>query len=137
MIYRPGDNYYVVSPQYSGYNASTEIVRGTIGEDMTVYVRYTRRANRLTIRYIHLDGTEAADNYTVYMRTGDAYEVESPEIPGYQAVRLKVSGTNGGTNEEYTVLYVPEGEYTLTSMEDYETPTGLGGTCIQIGICAE
>ncbi len=136
FVHMPGDFYYVVSPQYPGYSPSIEIVEGNIYEDMTVIVRYHPNAYRLTIRYLYTDGTEAAETYTTAMWTGYSYDVESPRISGYTATHLRVTGTNSGKNEEYAVLYVPRG-YTITRMEDYETPLGVGDIYLQIGICAE
>ena len=135
--YTPGAGYYVVSPQYPGYDASIGIVRGTIETDTTVTVYYTARANRMTIRYAYMDGTEAADSYKVYIRTGEAFDVESPVIRGYRALRPRISGTNSGMNEEYTVLYIPEGEHVTAMMEDYGTMAGPGEAGVQAGLCAE
>ena len=64
--------------------------------------------------------------------------MSSPVVDGYTAVRLRVSGTNPGRDEEYTVLYLPtdqaEGFYTIN---DYETPLNLGNMYLQIGVCFE
>ena len=134
----PGDDYYVVSPQLPGYLVDIEIVEGVITEDMHVYVHYTREPNQLIIHYLLPDGTEAAADYTATLLTGEPYNVHSPEIPGYTAVRLRIAGTNPGRDEQYTVLYVPEdGSTTVTTLEDYETPTHLEATYIQMGICLE
>ena len=56
----------------------------------------------------------------------------------YMAQKLKISGTNPGRDEQYTVLYVPvKDAENLVTIEDYETATYLEVTCAQIGICAE
>jgi len=133
----PGDPYYVVSPQYPGYDVDIEIVQGTINEDLVVYVHYVPKAYRLTIRYIFADGTEAAGTYTATVHTGEAYDVASPEIEGYTALRLKVSGTNPGRDEQYTVVYIEGTLDGLITMEDYEVANGLDTTYVQVGICFE
>lgn len=137
-VYHIGETYYVVSPQLPGYDVDIEIVRGTITEDLEITVHYIPKTWQMVIHYIFPDGTEAAETYTAEIRTGEEYDIASPEIPGYIAVKVRISGTNPGRSEEYTVVYIPVGEYTkITGMDDYEAPTGLGGTYIQNGICFE
>ena len=134
VVYMPGDGYYVVSPKIPGYEVDIEIVSGTIWEDMVVIVRYKPLPQKLTIYYIYLDGTKAADTYGKTVLTGEEYNVGSPDIPGYVAMRIKVEGKNPGRDEEYTVIYVPEG---MTVIPDPDTPLGLETTYLQIGICYE
>lgn len=138
FIHTPGDAYYVVPPQYPGYDADILIIRGTITEDLVIYVNYTPKDYRLTVHYLHMDGTEAAGTHTETVCAGDSYDVESPSVPGYRALKLRVAGTNPGRDEQYTVIYVPEGAPgDLRSLEDYETPTNLDPTNVQAGICLE
>ncbi len=133
-----GDNYYAVSPQYPGYEADIEIVEGKISEDMVVYVHYIPKTYRLTVRYLLVDGTEAAPGCTADIHTGESYEVESPAADGFRALKPAVTGTNPGRDEQYTVIYVPEGGGPkLITIDDYETPTYLGTTYTQTGICVE
>ena len=134
VVYMPGDTYYVVSPKLPGYEVDIEIVHGTIWEDTVVIVRYKPLPQKLTIYYIYLDGTKAADTYGKTVLTGEEYNVGSPDIPGYVAMRIKVEGKNPGRDEEYTVIYVPEG---MTVIPDPDTPLGLETTYLQIGICYE
>ena len=137
-IYHIGGTYYVVSPQLPGYDVDIEIVRGTAAEDLEITVHYIPKTWQLVIHYILPDGTEAAETYTAEIRTGEDYDITSPEIPGYIAVKVRISGTNPGRSEEYTVVYIPAGEYAkITGMDEYEAPTGLEGTWIQNGICFE
>ena len=111
-----------------------EIVQGTIWEDKLVIVRYKPLPNKLIIRYVYLDGKKAHETYDKTVLTGEDYSIDSPEIPGYIAMRIRVAGTNPGRDEEYMVIYVPEG----TEMEpDPDTPLGLATTYLQIGICLE
>lgn len=138
FIYVKGDPYYIVVPQIAGYDAETEILRGTIEEDTEITVRYRAKRYKVTIQYIYVNGLKAAKSYEAEFRTGEKYEVESPEIADYKPTRLKVSGTINGRDEQYTIIYVPEEAYdTLMSIEDYETPTNLESTYIQVGICLE
>ena len=133
-VHQPGDQYYVVSPKIPGYEVDIEIVRGTIREDMVIIVRYKPVPQKLTIRYVFLDGTKAAETYSGTVLTGEQYSIESPNIPGYVALKIRIAGTNPGRDEQYTVLYVPEG---MTVVPDPDTPTGLDTTYLQIGICYE
>ena len=132
-----GSGYYVVSPQYPGYAADIEIVRGTLTEDTVVRVRYRPMKWTMRIRYLYPDGTEAAEAYEREILTGEGFEKESPAIAGWRPVRLKVSGVNSGRNENYTVLYVPEDTIGAVDMDDLRTPADLGDVYLQVGICAE
>ena len=136
--HEPGDSYYVVSPQYTGYEADTEIVRGTITNDMTVTVHYTPKAYRMAIHFISEDGTEVADPAYVYAFTGDTFDVECPVVKGYRATQLRISGTSTGRDQKFTVIYVREEEAVeLRNIDDYETALNLEVTYVQVGICAE
>ena len=136
--YREGDSYYVVSPQYPGYTVNAEIVRGSIKEDKTVDVRYTPKTYQVTVEYITIDGTAMAEPYTADVQTGEAYRLYAKPIEGYQPLTQRISGTNPGRDEAYTVFYVPEGETTeLIQMRDYEKATGTDHTTMQTGICFE
>lgn len=134
VVYMPGDTYYVVSPKIPGYEVEIEIVKGTIWEDKLVVVRYKALPQKLIIRYIYPDGKKAHETYEETLLTGDAYNVESPEIEGYIPLRIRIEGTNPGRNEEYTVIYVPEG---TEIMPEPDTPLGLERTYLQIGIGTE
>ncbi len=137
LYYTPGSEYYVVSPQKPGYEADIQIVQGTIEEDMTVIVHYTpkERALTLKIRYIFADGQRAADPYIRTMSLGTGYDVPSPEIEGYKALLLRVSGmATPGSKMHYVVIYVPVNQELI----DPPTPLGLGDrTYMQVGICFE
>ena len=137
FIRKEGDRYYVVSPQYPGYQPEILIVRGTLTEDTVIIVRYTPMTWKMRIRYRFPDGTEAAEAYETEIRTGETFEVESPMIPGWRPVRLKVSGVNAGRDENYTVIYVPEDTGDCADMDDLRTPLDLGDAYFQAGLCAE
>ena len=137
-VYMPGADYYVVPPEIPGYEADIRIVYGTIWEDTLVIVRYKPLPRKLTIHYMYLDGTVASVTYQESMLAGESYNIPSPVIPGYTAMRVRVEGTNPGRDEEYTILYIPEG--TETGPDAYSksgTPSGLEKTNLQIGICLE
>lgn len=137
FIRKKGSKYYVVSPQYPGYEVDIQIVRGTLEEDTVVIVRYRPMTWKMRIRYLYPDGTEAAEPYETEIRTGESFDTESPAVPGWRPVRLRVSGVNSGRNENYTVLYVPEGTEGCVDMDDLRTPADLGDAYFQAGICAE
>lgn len=138
FTYASGDPYYIVVPQKAGYDAEVEILRGTITGDMEIVIRYTPKTYKMTIQYIYMDGSKAAKTYTADVVTGERTEVTSPEIADYVPLRLKVSETNSGRDEQYTVIYVPEDEYdSLMTIDDYETATNLEVTYVQTGICLE
>ena len=103
---------------------------------------------RLTIYYIYLDGGTAAPTYTAQLTAGTSYQVDSPEIAGYTPTMYVVSGVMPARDMQYTVIYIPvpgnpdypdDSEYpqTFLTLEDYETPLGLGASYMQVGICIE
>lgn len=134
FVHTVGDRYYITVPQLAGFTADTELLHGTVTEDMEITVVYRAKVNTLTIRYRLTDGTEIQAPYRQTVRTGEEYDVISPVIPGYKASLLRVTGMNHGRNEEYTVLYIPEDWVIIT---EPETPLYAGETQIQIGICEE
>ena len=134
LTYLSGDGYYVVAPQYPGYEADIQIVRGTIWDDMTVIVTYRPLEGwNLKIRYIFRDGRTAAPAYQAKLQTGEYYDVESPVIDGYKTLTLRRTGVNQGRDEQFTVIYVPEDE----ELGDPPTPLGLELTFMQVGVCVE
>lgn len=97
---------------------------------------------RLTIYYIFLDGTTAAPTYTEQLEAGTEYYVPSPEIPGYTPTMYVVSGVMPARDIEYTVIYIPapdgpDDPPPFKTIEDYETPLGLGASYMNVGICVE
>ena len=105
-----------------------------IEEYQTVY--------RLTINYIYLNGDPAAPTHVEQLNVGEAFNVPSPELPGYTPTQVVVSGTMPSRNLEYTVIYIPNapGTDTPTSflrIDDYETALGFGVSFMHVGICIE
>ena len=135
--YYYGERYNVVSPAMDGYRADPEVVSGRIEGDLEVDVVYTAILWRLNIRYRRVgDGKTLAPMYTNgNVIIGDAYEVESPVIPGYTADRLVVKGEMHGRNMSFTVWYTPE--QTEVVIVDEKTPFGLGNVVMNAGDCFE
>ena len=102
---------------------------------------------RLTIYYVYLDGSTAAPTYNATLEAGTEYSVPSPEIKGYTPTIYVVSGVMPARDVQYTVVYLcPEKEepafpYSempeVLSFGDYETPTGLGFSICNVGVCFE
>ncbi len=135
--YYYGERYNVVSPTMDGYRADPEVVSGRIEGDLEVDVVYTAILWRLNIRYRRVgDGKTLAPMYTNgNVIIGDAYEVESPVIPGYTADRPVVKGEMHGRNMSFTVWYTPE--QTEVVIVDEKTPFGLGNVVMNAGDCFE
>jgi hypothetical protein len=110
------------------------MIRGTIEEDTEIIVVYKPKLNKLKIQYRFMDGTQAAETYEQTIRTGDTYDIKSPEVKGYIAVRVRVKGTNPGRDEQWTVLYVPDGTVMIPELT---TPLYPGVTQMQMGVCFE
>ena len=97
---------------------------------------------RLTINYIYYDGQTAAPTYTEQLETGTSYNITSPGISGYTPSIYVVSGIMPARDVMYTVIYVPSGdpgdpERPMLTIEDYETPLGLGASIMNVGVCIE
>ena len=136
FVLHPGDGYTVPSPVLSGYDVDKPVVQGVILEDTEVVVWYTPRLYRLRISYIYTNGTVAAEEYTESLKAGDPYKVKSPDIDGYTASMERVEGVNPGMDEQYTVIYIAEGE-SLEDVTDKKTTAPGDTVCIQVGICFE
>ena len=101
----------------------------------------------LTIRYIFVNGSTAAKTYSEALQEGTTFSVPSPVISGYTATAGTVSGTMPARNMQYTVVYLSEEEeypafaisrmLQLFTIEDFETPLGLGSSIVNVGICFE
>ena len=120
-------------------------IQEIIEEYQTVY--------RLTVHYIYLGGGTAAPTHTEQLNAGSSYYVASPGIPGYTVSTKAVSGVLPARDMEYTVVYMPisssgsgsgsgsgsdaDEQPTFLTIEDYETPLGLGTSFMQEGICIE
>ena len=89
------------------------------------------------LAFVYPDGTQAWEPYETTLLDGEEYDVESPGISGYRPVWMRITGKNPGMDEEYIVLYLPDGQDSFRRIDDYDTPLGVDGTTIQCGICAE
>ena len=89
----------------------------------------------LTINYRYPDGRPAAPTYTETYHEGDPYDIASPQIDGYRASLLRVTGTMPGRDLVYTVIYLPTDDVTV--FEELETPRGLGKVNLNVGDCLE
>ena len=102
--YKAGERYDVSSPEIAGYTADKAKVSGTIANDVTETVTYKANTYTLTIKYVYEDGSTASNDYVKKYKTGERYDVSSPEIAGYTADKAKVSGTIASDVTE-TVTY--------------------------------
>ena len=113
--------------------------------DIDIIIEDLQTIYRLTIYYIYLDGTPAAPTFTEQLQAGTPYNVPSPHIPRYTPTIDVVNGTMPPRDVEYTVIYIPvnnpddpdETSRPILTIEDYETPLGLGETIMNVGICVE
>ncbi len=70
----------------------------------------------LTVKYVYEDGTSAAEDKVELYKRGGSYSVVSPEIEGYTADKLTVTGVISGDTTE-TVTYKANAEETETEAE--------------------
>ncbi len=130
-VEKAGTAYDVATPPIEGYTADTERVKGVLDKDMEYDVVYTAEDYTLTILYVYQDGTEAAETYTEVLHFGDEYSVESPVIQTYFANKQKVEGVMPARDVTVTVIYA---KYpVIITIDDFETPLGLGLGSINVG----
>ena len=135
--YATGDPYAITSPKVRGYEPDIYRVTGVMEkQDMVYDVIYTANEYKLTVKYIYLDGSEAAPTYTETLKAGDEYYVESPVIDGYRASTKVVEGRMPARDVKYTVVYVPRGRGYII-IDDYDTPLGIGNVHLNAGECFE
>lgn len=134
--YETGEAFNVTSPVVAGYQPDIKVVQGVMEEEDLVFdVIYTANDYTLTIYYIYANGTTAAPTYTEVLHAGDRYDVDSPEITGYQPSLKKVKGVMPARDVTVTVIYTTKGRYTI--IEDYQTPLGIGNVNLNAGECFE
>ena len=109
---KDGDLYSVTSPAIDGFVPDRPVVSGTVdGKDIHVTVIYTKKptdekeTHRLVIHYIYDDGTTAFEDHFEELEEGSSFAVTSPDKPGYTKDTEVVSGTMGGEDREFTVIY--------------------------------
>lgn len=110
----PGTEYSIPSPEVAGYTPDIPIVTGTMPEeDLAVTVTYTKAFYPLTVRYQYANGSQAAESVSFQYPLGFAYDIPSPEIPGYRPDKPAIAGEMPGEALEAVVTYsaIP---YTLT-----------------------
>ena len=121
-----GTAYDVATPPLRGYTASEERIRGVLTANAEYDVVYTPAEYLLTIRYQYQNGGEAAATYTETLRYGEEYSVQSPVIAGFRTANQLVRGTMPERNVIITVIYTAEGQATVITIDDFETPLGVG-----------
>ena len=89
----------------------------------------------LTVYYIYEDGTTAAETVVETHNEGDNYNVPSPAIPGYTPSIPVVNGVMPAHDVVVTVIYTrPD---TTITIDEPNTPLGLGQIYINVGDCLE
>ena len=119
-----GTAYDVVTPPIKGYTADKERIQGILTADVEYDVFYTPIQYQLTIRYLYQNGDVAARSYKATLKYGEKYSVKSPVIDGYTTTDTLVEGKMPAKDLTITVIYVPA--QTLMTIEDFETPLGVG-----------
>ena len=99
-------DYSVTSPDITGYTADNPVVSGTMpAGNVEVTVTYTKNSYNLKINYEYEDGSKAAESHEDTLSYQSDYSVTSPDITGYTADNLVVSGTMPANDVEVTVTY--------------------------------
>ena len=92
--------------------------------------------HRITVSYRYLTGGEAAPDTTLDLPEGEGFDIPSPEIPGYRPSMVRITGTVEGRDASWLVIYVPGGT-SLVTLDELDTPLGLGSVIINEGECLE
>ena len=97
----------------------------------------------VTIVYIDIDGNPIADPTVTPVEVGKPIEIPLPETPnGFKPPKPGVVPVMPARDVEYAVVYIPEEKlndpkFYLFTIDDYDTPLGLGASQMNIGICVE
>ena len=75
-------------------------------------------SHTLTIKYVYVDGSDAAATHTETLNYGSEYGVTSPEVLGYTPNKITVSWTMWDENIEEEVTYTANGD-TKYTVEHY------------------
>lgn len=137
---QPGDTlyfrYYGETSEYSGNMSSTVSYYTTLnGSAGVTYdydtVAYTGKTEpviteqKVTVKYLYEDGTEAAPEYSETHKTGDNFEISSPEIENYTPDFEKITGTVANEDLTYVVHYKPTTVTPGPEPEEPDTPEPL------------
>lgn len=134
--YLAGETYRVASPAIPGYAPDRGAVVGEMpARDLTIDVIYAPVSYALTVRYVYLDGAQAAPPRAQELAAGTRYSVESPVIEGYAANPTLVEGVMPARDLVRTVLYLPEAEEII--IEDAGIPLYVGSMALNVGDCFE
>ena len=107
--------YNVESPVIDGYTADKLDVSGTMpANDVEETVTYKKNSYKLTVNYKYEDGSKAAESHEETLPYQSDYSVTSPELEGYTADKLVVSGKMPAGNVEETVTYTPRTDLSYT-----------------------
>ena len=113
-------DYSVTSPELEGYTADKLVVSGKMpAGNVEETVTYKKNSYKLTVNYKYEDGSKAAESHEETLPYQSDYSVTSPELEGYTADKLVVSGKMPAGNVEETVTY-KKNSYKLTVNYKYE-----------------
>ena len=128
-------SYSWVEPEVPGY-LSEFVTEGSLTTLTNTLLQSEEEPEEHTLHidYVLIDGTPVADPYEEEILAGEPYDVESPVLEGYKPTLVRVVGTMPNRDLYITVLYVPED---MVTIDDIETPLGLGQVNVNIGDCLE
>lgn len=117
------DNYSVLSETIVGYTADKSVVEGAMPDnDVEVTVVYRINSHLLTINYVDDKGDILYTSYYQSYNYNSSYDVTSPEISGYTADKLSITGVMPDENVIQTVTYTPN-NYNLKIVYEYADGT--------------
>lgn len=91
----------------------------------------------LTITHVTIDGTPIGEPETELMEVGQPIDVPTLAVEGYIPIEIEQE-TMPSRPTEITVIYVPSDfAEELLSINDYDTPLGLGASIMNVGVCVE
>ena len=140
--YAVGEQYEVVTPVMSGFEADEGTITGIMGNaDVNITVTYSPILYTLVIHYAAVgeDG-EVAEPTVLYLAAGEEYRAVVAQIPGYEALLDVITGTMPASNRSITVPMIGEeaakilgGGRPTMIIEDERTALGIDNAVLGSG----
>ena len=100
-----GDAYVIPSPTVEGYVPNIATVAGTVKTSLRVVVRYDLPTYTVTVNFVDAYGNAVAESETVSGKYGTAYEIASPDVPGFDYKSMDVVKNAIYGDAEINVVY--------------------------------
>ena len=108
----------VLHPEVAAENVSADAFKNAgVDFDDAQRAADSDKTVNVTIKYVCDDGAEAPESVVITKKIGESYAHNSPELEGYTADKLTVSGSMPAEDEEIVVTYKKQVEETEEATE--------------------